>query len=175
MKSPMKNAITPLLALVLALSATGSHADAGNHHKNHKSKASAAVSTDEHPFGMQGDSKKADRTIAIDMTDAMKFGPSDIQVRQGETIRFVIRNRGKVMHEMILGTMGELKEHGELMKKFPGMEHDEPYMTHVRPGKKGQMVWKFTQPGEFYYGCLMPGHFEAGMVGKIIVMKGEAL
>jgi uncharacterized cupredoxin-like copper-binding protein len=49
------------------------------------------------------------------------------------------------------------------------MEHDEPNMLHVAPGKTGDMGWQFTKPGEFYYGCLEPGHFEAGMVGKILV------
>jgi uncharacterized cupredoxin-like copper-binding protein len=62
-----------------------------------------------------------------------------------------------------------LKEHGELMKKFPDMEHDEPYMAHVNPGEKEEIVWQFTKAGEFHYACLIPGHFEAGMVGKITV------
>ena len=73
------------------------------------------------------------------------------------------------MHEMVLGTMDELKKHAELMKKHPGMEHDEPYMAHVAPGKKGEIVWQFTKAGEFFYGCLIPGHFEAGMIGKVTV------
>jgi uncharacterized cupredoxin-like copper-binding protein len=49
------------------------------------------------------------------------------------------------------------------------MEHDEPYMAHVAPGKTQRIVWHFTQTGEFYYGCLIPGHFEAGMIGRIVV------
>jgi uncharacterized cupredoxin-like copper-binding protein len=73
------------------------------------------------------------------------------------------------MHEMVLGTLAELREHGELMKKFPDMEHDEPYMAHVKPGNTEDIVWQFTRPGEFYYACLIPGHFEAGMIGKIAV------
>lgn len=159
-----------LMALALAFSTSAAHADSGKNH--HKHQANAPISTDEHAFGIQGDPTKVDRTITVDMTDRMKFGPADIIVQQGQTIRFVIKNKGKMLHEMVLGTMEELKEHGDMMKKFPGMEHDEPYMTHVRPGKKGQMVWQFTQAGEFYYACLIPGHFEAGMVGKIKVTKG---
>ena len=49
------------------------------------------------------------------------------------------------------------------------MEHDEPYMAHVKPAKTESMVWQFTEAGKFYYACLMPGHFEAAMVGKVIV------
>jgi len=55
------------------------------------------------------------------------------------------------------------------MKKFPGMEHAEPYMTDVAPGARGEIGWTFTQPGEYVYACLVPGHYEAGMVGRIIV------
>ena len=103
------------------------------------------------------------------MSDAMRYSPAALTIKQDETVRFDVRNNGKVMHEMVLGTMKELKEHAELMKKHPGMEHDEPYMAHVAPGKTERIVWQFTKPGEFYYGCLIPGHFEAGMVGKINV------
>lgn len=102
----------------------------------------------------------------------LRFGPSDITVKQGETIKFVVHNKGKMLHEMVLGTKEELKAHGHLMKKHPGMERDERYMAHVSAGKKQTMVWQFTNAGEFYYACLLPGHFEAGMVGKIKVVKG---
>jgi uncharacterized cupredoxin-like copper-binding protein len=73
------------------------------------------------------------------------------------------------MHEFVLGTPHSLVEHAEMMKKFPGMEHAEPYMTHVAPGKKGEIVWQFSETGEFAFGCLIPGHFDAGMKGKVIV------
>lgn len=124
---------------------------------------------EEKSFGREGDPKKVMRTINVDMTDAMRYAPMEIVIKRGETVRFVAKNSGKVMHEMVLGTMKELKEHLELMRKHPGMEHDEPHMAHVKPGSTAPMVWEFTKAGEFYYGCLMPGHFEAGMVGKIIV------
>jgi uncharacterized cupredoxin-like copper-binding protein len=65
--------------------------------------------------------------------------------------------------------MNDLKAHAELMRKHPGMEHDEPHMAHVAPGKSGEIGWQFTRVGKFYYGCLIPGHFEAGMVGKVTV------
>ena len=128
-----------------------------------------AISTEEKPWGREGDPKKVTRTIKIDMSDKMRFLPGDLTVKQGEVVRFEVKNSGKVMHEMVIGTMAELKAHAELMRKHPGMEHDEPYMAHAAPGKTERIVWQFTKPGEFYYGCLIPGHFEAGMVGKIIV------
>jgi uncharacterized cupredoxin-like copper-binding protein len=56
------------------------------------------------------------------------------------------------------------------MKTFPNMEHEEPYMAHVAPGRQGEVVWQFTRPGEFLFGCLLPGHFDAGMVGRVRVL-----
>lgn len=129
----------------------------------------AKISTEEKPFGRQGDPKKVTKTIQVDMADTMRFTPDSLTVKAGDTVKFVVKNSGKQLHEMVIGTEKELKEHAELMRKFPGMEHDEPYMAHVNPGKQETMVWQFTKAGEFFFGCLVPGHFEAGMVGKIIV------
>jgi uncharacterized cupredoxin-like copper-binding protein len=139
-------------------------------HEAHKpSAAKKEMSDEQHPWGRQGDPRKAVRTIAIDMADTMRFTPSVLKVKQGDTIRFVVRNSGKTMHEMVIGTEEELRNHAELMKKHPGMEHDEPYMAHVQPGKKEEIIWTFTRPGTFMYGCLIPGHWEAGMKGSIVV------
>ena len=123
----------------------------------------------EKAFGQKGDPKKVSRTIDIDMSDAMRFAPAELTVKQGETVRFRLKNSGKVMHEMVLGTMQDLKSHAEAMRKDPGMHHSEPGMVHVAPGKSTSLVWRFTSPGEFHYACLVPGHFEAGMVGTIKV------
>ena len=49
------------------------------------------------------------------------------------------------------------------------MEHDEPHMAHIAPGGTGEIGWRFPNAGTFYFGCLIPGHFEAGMVGKVTV------
>lgn len=140
--------------------------------EQHEKASNAPISTDEHAFGREGDPKKVTRTITVDMNDNMRFSPSSITVKQGETVRFIVKNKGKAQHEMVLGTMDELKAHGELMKQNPGMEHDEPYMAHVAPGKQEQIVWQFNKAGEFNYGCLAPGHFESGMIGKVKVKKG---
>lgn len=157
--------------LIAAITALIMGAPAAAHDKAPQGKKSekAPISTEEKSFGREGDPKKVTRTVNVDMSDAMRFNPAALTVKRGETVRFVAKNSGKVMHEMVLGTMKELKEHAELMKKHPEMEHDEPYMAHVAPGKTERIVWQFTKPGEFYYGCLIPGHFEAGMVGKVIV------
>ena len=151
------------LAAALATGTALAHGDLRTSNKRAEMK-----STD---FGQAGDPRKAKRTVNVDMSDAMRFTPAEISVKRGETVRFVVTNSGKQMHEMVLGTMQELKQHAEMMKKHPGMEHDEPYMAHVQPGKKAEIVWQFTNAGEFHYGCLIPGHFEAGMVGRVRVMR----
>lgn len=163
-----RKSVVALAALLLPLPAW-SHGDAA--HKG--AAARRAISTEEKPFGREGDPKNAARIVNVDMSDKMRFSPASLTIRQGETVRFVVKNSGRIMHEMVIGTMRELKEHADLMKKHPGMEHDEPYMAHVAPGKTERIVWQFTKPGEFHYGCLIPGHFEAGMVGRIIVKQGE--
>jgi len=141
----------------------------GHGEKSHAAPKIDYSRAEQHPFGRAADPKKAKRTVRVGMSDAMRFEPSEIIVKRGEVVRFVPVNRGQVMHEMVLGTMDDLKKHAELMRKHPGMEHDEPHMAHVAPGKSGEMGWQFTQPGEFFYGCLIPGHFEAGMIGKVKV------
>ena len=135
-----------------------------------KSKKSTAA-PEQKPWGIAGDPKKAIRTIKIDMRDEMEYLPSLVTVKLGDNVRFEVKNSGRVMHELIIGTKAELQEHAALMKKFPGMEHDEPYMAHVPPGRTESIVWRFNRAGEFYYACLQPGHYEAGMVGKVIVNK----
>ena len=120
-------------------------------------------------WGVAGDPAKATRTIAVDMADTMRFSPSDIRVKKGESIKFVVTNSGKTLHEMVLGTEQALQKHAELMRKFPGMEHDEPYMAHVTPGAREEITWTFNRAGTFHYGCLIPGHWEAGMKGRITV------
>lgn len=120
-------------------------------------------------FGRQGDPKKVTRTITVDMTDNMRFTPDVLKVRRGETVRLNVVNKGRVLHELVLGTPADIKEHWEAMKKHPGMAHEQPQSAHVDAGSKGEVLWQFTKAGEFQFACLLPGHFEAGMVGKVVV------
>ena len=139
------------------------------HSQAHEGHQAAATIREQKPWGIAGDDVEVDRTIEIRMTDQMRFTPDRLQIRQGETIRFVHHNDGKLLHEFVIGTRETLDEHAEAMLRFPGMQHDEPYMVHVAPGKTQVIAWQFSKAGEFHYGCLIPGHFEAGMVGKVIV------
>jgi uncharacterized cupredoxin-like copper-binding protein len=156
------------ITTLTALAVTGACAHGDERHARTPRKFDAGKVEDT-AFGREGDPARAVRTIRVDMVDTMRFTPADITVKRGETVRIVATNKGHVLHEMVLGTAQELKKHADLMKRFPEMEHDEPHMTHVQPGKSGEIVWQFTKPGEFRFGCLVPGHFEAGMVGTVTV------
>jgi len=153
-------AFGPLAAFALA---DGDEHHAGKEHKHSDGHASA--------LGKPGDPKRISRTIDVEMSDAMRFSPADVKVKRGETIKFVLKNSGKVKHEMVLGSMKELKKHAAMMQKFPEMEHADPNMASVEPGKTGELVWQFTKAGTFDFACLQPGHFEAGMVGKVAVKR----
>lgn len=137
----------------------------GHHHEPGHGHAHGAADA----IGVPGQSAQAKRTIKVDMTDAMRFNPSSIEVKQGETLRIVVKNSGSVKHEFVLGTEKELKEHYELMKKFPEMEHSDPNMVTVSPGKTGEVVWQFTKAGKIDFACLQPGHYDAGMKGAVNV------
>ncbi|MEO8302891.1 MAG: cupredoxin family protein [Betaproteobacteria bacterium] len=124
---------------------------------------------EETEFGQTGDPKKVTRTITVEMDDGFHYTPNRIVVKKGETVRIVAHNKGKLLHEIVIGSPDELREHAELMKKFPDMEHEAAHMAHVAPGKTGEIVWQFTRTGDFRFGCLVGGHFEAGMAGDISV------
>lgn len=155
------------IMVVAVLGAGGVRAHGAQEHANPRQ--SMATVSEGTAFGRAGDPKKVTRTVSIGMDDRMRFYPAQVIVKKGETIRFVVSNRGKLLHEMVLGTDEELRKHAELMRKFPGMEHDEAYMVHVKPGAKGDVVWTFDKEGEFAFACLIAGHFEAGMSGKVVV------
>lgn len=144
------------VAAVLAASAASA---AGLHAGGH----------DESPIGEPGIASKASRTIQVDAADSMRFTPALVTVKRGETVRFVVTNSGKVPHEFSLGTEKELNEHYEEMKKFPGMEHDEANKISLKPGQKGEVIWRFTKDGVVNFACLHPGHYTAGMKGQIKV------
>lgn len=127
---------------------------------------------EETAYGKPGDPKKAARIVQITMREndgKMLFIPDRIEVRRGEQIRFMLRNNGEIDHEIVLATLEENLKHAEEMRKNPDMEHDDPNAKRLAPKKTGEILWHFTKTGEFDFSCLIPGHREAGMFGKVIV------
>ncbi len=146
-----------------AVLAHGKKADDGH------ADADGEVVREQQPWGVGAAAAEATRTIEVSMSDSMEFVPASITVEKDETVRFVVRNEGELMHEFVLGTTESNDQHAEMMMKFPGMEHDEPYMAHVPPGETGEIVWTFNESGEFAFACLIAGHYQAGMVGDVTV------
>lgn len=164
------NTLKTLLASALIGIAAVASPNGWAHGDEAHAKTSAPVKKEQQAWGIAGDAKAVTRTVTISMSDAMRFTPDKLDVKQGETVKFVLRNGGKVLHEMVIGTKKDLEEHAALMVKFPNMEHEEPYMAHVPAGKTGEIIWTFNKPGDFDFACLVAGHYQAGMTGKIKVV-----
>lgn len=156
-----RNTLMTLATALFTVAATAGGTHAGGH------------GHDESAIGQPGQAAKVSRTVQVDMADTMRFTPANFTVKQGETIRFVVKNSGQVKHEFVLGLEKELKEHYAQMMKFPEMEHDEPNMVTVAPGKTGEVIWQFTKAGPVDFACLHPGHYDAGMKGLIKVAGGK--
>lgn len=143
----------------------GGHDDADGHHDG-----AMAV-------GEPGKRQDATKNIVIVMKETddgdMIFTPKKIKVKEGQTIRFVIRNKGELEHEFVLDNHDGVMEHKALMEKFPEMEHDDPNSIRLEPGKKGEVIWKFTNGGTFEFACLIPGHYASGMKGDITVAESH--
>ncbi|WP_205574748.1 cupredoxin domain-containing protein [Indioceanicola profundi] len=147
--------------------------------------------------GQTAKATQATRTVEVEMGDIF-YEPASIQVKPGETVRFVVKNTGELLHEFNIGTaamhaahqkeMAMMAEHGMLtptgmnhdMKNMdhsnmPGMDHgamgdmkhDDPNSVLVEPGKSAELTWTFPETTTLEFACNVPGHYEAGMVGKI--------
>jgi len=155
--------------MIVSLSLTSQLAYAEGTHSHSHGHGTPEYDATDTEFGSYEPGMKESKTITVTMSDSMRFSPEVITVKQGEVVKFEHTNSGAVTHEFVVGTEESLAEHAVMMQKFPNMEHEEPYMTHVSAGESGSTLWKFDKPGEYGFACLVPGHYEAGMKGKIIV------
>lgn len=162
----MKRHITPpalLLATLLAIQSVWADEAEHGHH-------AADTTIIQQIWGIAGHTAQVSRNVEIRMGDDMRFSPERLQVRLGETIRFVHHNDGRLMHEFVLGTQETLDAHAAQMLAAPGMRHGEPYMVHVSPQASEEMIWTFNRAGEFEFACLIAGHYQSGMRGTIEVL-----
>ena len=138
---------------------------------DHSSHDMDGMSQDSHEAaaGRPGERANISRTVRVMMDDNMRFDPAQLNFKVGETVRFAVRNNGKIRHEMVIGSIAELQEHAEMMRDNPTMQHVESNMVTLAPGEYGDVVWQFDKPGSFDFACLVSGHLEAGMSGKIVV------
>jgi len=139
--------------------ASGDHLGGHEHGHGHDAEA----------IGEPGVAEQVNRTVQIEMNDEMSFVPDHLAVSQGETVRFLLHNSGQIDHEFVLGTEEELLEHYELMQKHPNMHHEDANQVRVAPSQTAELAWHFTKAGMVDFGCLMPGHYDAGMKGTVSV------
>lgn len=126
--------------------------------------------------GDPGDPKKPARTVELKMAEGsgtMAYTPNRIEVKKGEQIRFIITNTGELAHEFLLDSIEHNAHHKIEMQKNPEMEHDDPNGKRLEPKKTSEILWKFDKVGTFEFACLIPGHYEAGMHGIVIVTAGK--
>lgn len=153
--------LASLSTLALLLLAHVAAADGGHAH------------VDDWDIGRPGKAADVTRTIAIDMLEpeagGMAFVPSELTIARGETVRFLVSNRGELDHEMVIDTAEANLEHMQVMMKNPDMKHHDPNAISLARGETGDLIWTFSRAGTFQIACLVPGHFEAGMHGLLHV------
>ena len=138
-----------------------------------------------------GQATQVSRTIEVMMTE-FHFTPERITVKEGETVRFAVRNGGKVVHEFNIGTAAMHAEHREEMKLMVErgalevdhinydrmrmamghghmMTHDDPNSVLLEPGKSATVIWTFDTDAKLQFACNVPGHYASGMMGEIFV------
>ena len=120
-------------------------------------------------IGKPGSIDKVDRVIKLTQVDNM-FLPAEIKVSEGETIQFVIKNGGNHRHEMLIGSMADLKKAAGMRRTNPDAAHAETNLVQLEPGEQKELIWQFTNAGVIDFACPLPGHFKK-MRGKIFVEK----
>ncbi len=156
--------LAPLVALVLILAACGDSSDDST-----EAAPAADTPTEEaFSFGAPADPADATRTIDVVLTE-FAFDPSTIKVSDGEVVTFRLRNEGTVEHDFTIGDQETQDEHdAEMAEATPGEEHmADPNAVTVEPGETAELTWRFENvEGEIQFGCHVPGHYAAGMVGQ---------
>ncbi|MDQ3564431.1 MAG: cupredoxin family protein [Pseudomonadota bacterium] len=149
----------------------GAHDDgqAATHHGHHDSAHGAG----NRAVGQPGHPDRIDRSIAVIASDTMRYDPPEITVRPGETIRFEVKNDGKLRHEFTIGDATEQRAHSEMMKRDPDMVHDDANTITLEAGERKTLVWQFGEAGELEIGCHVPGHYEAGMLARVRVIASN--
>jgi len=164
-KSPFRVLLTGTLLAAGLAGSTGVLAG-GDHGKSYS-------------FGEPGAPRHVDRTIHIAARD-MEFGISTLNVRTGQTIRFVVTNAGEIGHDFTIGPPRLQAAHRKEMKAMAanghraGMTHDDPNAVYLKPGETKELIWKFEGAGRLEFACNVPGHYEAGMKGRLDVVRPRA-
>ena len=155
-----------ILAIALSLLTSITFAGGNHAHKHGHAHSGSDSST---IVGKPGNPENVSRTIELQMT-FKHFKPSKLHVKKGETVKFVLKNVSEKKHEIMIGTMEELKEHTKAMRKNPDWVHVDPNQVAVDAGKTRELIWQFTHAGTVPFACPRHGHFKS-MRGEITVAE----
>ena len=126
--------------------------------------------SDQYAFGHPAEASGADRVVRITTSDQLRFDPSKVNVPTGATVTFEVTNASQAAHEFVLGDASYQDDHEMSMGQMSGsLPPDEPNALALQPGETKSITWTFTDHGKVLYGCHVPGHYAAGMVGSIAV------
>jgi uncharacterized cupredoxin-like copper-binding protein len=163
--------------VLLALTLMAGHAGADTGHEQ-MGGMSGSPGTHEHmemnvPFGSPGEEAEVTKTIQVQATDQFRFVFDRTDIRRGDVVKFVVANLGKLRHEFSIGDVPSQRAHAAMMKKMPGMMHNDPNTTTLEPGETKTLVWKFDKAmsTDLVFACHEPGHYEAGMVQHTKLQK----
>jgi len=166
-----------------------SMAEGGDHHQgsmggqekmdDHSEMAGHGGHGGEHAHGSEGSlagepGKKDDvsRVIHVEANDAMRFVHAPFNIKDGETIKFVVTNKGAIAHEFAIGTKDEHIEHGKMMAASPMMKHGPGgNAITIEPGESKTLIWKFENAWQIEAACNIPGHYQAGMHSAVTIEK----
>jgi len=156
-----------LLTTAVIFALTAPAFSSGSHSGNHDE-----VTAIEMLIGKPGNAADVTRVIDVTMRETddgdMLFEPTSIEISEGETIRFNVINKGELEHEFVIDTFEGNGKHKKMMAKLD-MEHDDPNSIRLDEGRSGEVIWTFSNVGTFEFACLIPGHYESGMHGPILV------
>ncbi len=160
----------PLLSafVMLSVASYGAHPAFAHDDAEHKHEGAAHGATD--TDGTPGKPADVKRTVRIEATDNA-FNVKQIQVRAGETIKFIISNAGYATHEFAIASRKENEEHREMMRQMPNMVHHDPNVITIEPGETKELLWKFGKDRNVEFSCNIRNHAEQGMHGVFRVMQ----
>lgn len=112
------------------------------------------------------------RKVTFILVDNAYQPKTALKVRRGETVTFTFLNKGKVLHEALIGTLGVQLAHE---KEMAGMGaamamKDESDRVTVKVGQRKTLTFKFVKPGAYQIACHQPKHYELGMKVAIQVI-----
>lgn len=137
----------------------------GGHHEDGMGHGESVV-------GKPGSEEKVTKVIKVEATDQMRFIHKPFDIKAGETIKFIVTNTGKIMHEFAVGTKAEHKAHGKMMLANPNMHHGASSgVISIEPGQTETLIWEFSKAMPAQLACNVPGHYQAGMHSDIKIKK----